>query len=106
KATASAELYSVSTKTFRAASAMNAARTGHTATRMPSGEVLIIGGRDETGADVAMAERYDPAKGTFASAGQLKQPRFHHTAAIRPSGQILIAGGEALGVAQPPGMEL
>jgi hypothetical protein len=69
---------------------MHAARFDHTATRLPDGKVLIVGGHD-TGA--AIAELYDPASGTFAATGSLSPQRAEHAAVLLPDGTVLVAGG-------------
>ena len=67
---------------------MTAARTGHTATLLPDGRVLITGNAGTN------AEIYDPAGGTFRSTGNMATPRSGgHTATLLNSGKVLIAGG-------------
>ncbi|HVG58184.1 MAG TPA: Ig-like domain-containing protein, partial [Hyalangium sp.] len=78
---------------------MTNARSEHSATLLPSGKVLVVGGRDFHGGSGtstvwASAELYDPQSGTWSSAGQLDAPRFLHTATLLPSGKVLITGGE------------
>ncbi len=78
------------------------ARHAYTATLLPSGKLLIVGGRVENGF-VETAELYDPAAGPTA-AGELEQARFLHTATLLPSGDVLVVGGagstEILGSAE------
>src|SRR5690242_13172824 len=74
--------------TFAATGNMTAARSGHTATLLADGRVLIAGG-DAAGT----AELYDPATGTFASTGKMTAARAAHTATLLPNGTVLIAGG-------------
>src|SRR5207244_3360178 len=65
-------------------------RYAHTATLLPSGEVLVAGG----GGGSNTAELYDPTLGTFmATSNTMTSARYGHTATLLPSGQILIAGG-------------
>ena len=45
-------------------------RQTHTATLLPNGKVLVVGGENNNG-DLASAELYDPASGTWAATGSL-----------------------------------
>ncbi|WP_437506872.1 Kelch repeat-containing protein [Sorangium sp. So ce1099] len=76
--------------------AMSDARFFHTATLLPSGQVLAAGGFD-AGTYHASAELYDPAASTWSRTNSMKAARFLHTATLLPSGQVLIAGGYAPG---------
>jgi IPT/TIG domain/Galactose oxidase, central domain/Kelch motif/Peptidase family C25/S-layer homology domain len=60
--------------------------SGHTATLLPSGQVLVAGGGDDS-------ELYNPATGTFTTTGSLAANRSSHTATLLRSGSVLIAGG-------------
>jgi WD40 repeat protein len=78
------------------------ARSGHTATLLPDGKVLVAGGH--LGNQVlATAEIYDPTTGTWAATGNMVTPRFGHTATLLPDGKVLVAGG---GSAIDPSAEL
>ena len=60
-----------------------AARLGHTASLLPSGQVFIAGGRagpPYMDMVVSSAEQFDPAKGTFQAAGTVT--RSSHTATV------------------------
>jgi hypothetical protein len=77
--------------TFTPTGSMTIARTGHTATLLPNGKVLIAGGY--TGSvQLASAELYDPTTGTFARTGDMTTPRAGDTALLLPNGKVLIAG--------------
>jgi N-acetylneuraminic acid mutarotase len=81
------------TNTWSAAGSLTTARDGHTATLLPSGQVLVAGGADTGGNALASAERYDPATNTWSAAASLTTARKYHTATRLPSGQVLVAGG-------------
>src|ERR1700683_326531 len=72
-------------------------RAGHAATLLPTGEVLITGGVDETGQAQASAELYDPATKTSTKTGGMSQAREHHTSTLLTDGTVLIAGGDQNG---------
>jgi N-acetylneuraminic acid mutarotase len=73
---------------------MGEARTWHTATLLPGGTVLVVGG--STGADsLPAAELYDPRTGSWVPTGSMAEPRAGHTATLLPDGQVLVAGGSA-----------
>ncbi|HEY5487283.1 MAG TPA: kelch repeat-containing protein [Candidatus Limnocylindrales bacterium] len=71
---------------------MTTSRSGHTATLLGDGTVLIAGGSAIAG--ISDAERYDPTTGTFSPTGPAttKIPSFH-TATLLSDGRVLIAGG-------------
>jgi large repetitive protein len=71
---------------------MNAARSGHTATLLPNGKVLVVGGSGTNGPLVS-AEIYDPATGTWTTTGSLQAARSGHTATLLLSGRVLVIGG-------------
>jgi len=80
---------SVPAPSFTAGPALMLARSGHTATVLSDGKILIAGG-EATGS----AEIFDPATQTFSLvSGHLNTPRQYHSAVLLNSGKVLIAGG-------------
>ena len=70
---------------------MSTSRSSATATLLPSGKVLIVGGYN--GTSLGSAELFDPASGTFTTTGSLIVPREYHTATLLATGKVLVAGG-------------
>jgi hypothetical protein len=77
---------------FSATANMETVRAGHTATMLPSGELLIIGGQNDEGT-LATAELYDAKTNTFTATGSMAAPRTGHTATLLANGKVLVAGG-------------
>lgn len=78
---------------LRPATPMLEPRSGHSATLLPDGKVLIAGGMRRNQDFYKSAELYDPAPGRFQSTGEMNQRRVGHIAVLLPSGKVLIAGG-------------
>lgn len=84
------------------------ARFGSTATLLPDGRVLLVGGSTylnpfHTSPTVSgLARLFDPATGQCTTLpGPAGLRRAFHCAAVLPSGQVLVAGGVTLGAALP-----
>ena len=82
---ASAELYDPVSGTFTSTGSMSEGRSGHTATLLVDGTVLVTG-TDNT------AELFSPGTGTFSVVGELSTG-FGATATLRNDGTVLVAGG-------------
>src|SRR6185295_14640239 len=78
--------------TFTAAGQMTQPHALHTATLLPSGQVLLAGGVSPNWA-VAAAELYDPETGTFTATGKMARARAGHAAVALASGKVLVLAG-------------
>ncbi|HEV2986934.1 MAG TPA: kelch repeat-containing protein [Candidatus Angelobacter sp.] len=68
-------------------------RSGHSATLLANGRVLIVGGMRRNQDFYKSAEIYDPANGKFQSGGEMSIGRVGHVGVLLRSGKVLIAGG-------------
>jgi hypothetical protein len=68
-------------------------RSGHTATLLTNGKVLIVGGMRRNQDFYKSAELFDPATGRFQPAGEMSLGRVGQIAVLLRSGSVLIAGG-------------
>jgi N-acetylneuraminic acid mutarotase len=87
-----AELFHPATNTWTNAGHMAVPRAGHTATLLPSGKVLVVGGGLDNGTTTT-AELYDPATNSWSPAASLIHKRSGFNAVLLKSGKVLVAGG-------------
>src|SRR5262245_17356832 len=92
----SSEFY-VPGRGFVAGPAMLHPRSSHTATVLPDGRVLIVGGWAREGtAPLTEAEMFDPTTGTFKPAGTLQGE-----ASLLPGGRVLLAADGRVEIFDP-----
>ena len=91
--TLAAERETPATGTFSPAGSLAEARGAHTATLLPDGRVLVVGGVGGDYAQLASAEVWGPATGAFSPAASLAEARHYHTATLLPDGRVLVVGG-------------
>ena len=76
---------------------MPLARDNHTATRLPDGRVLVVGGERFRGAaryKLDSVQLYSPSTNTWSTASPLSAVRDKHTATLLPDGRVLILAGD------------
>jgi len=71
---------------------MSVARSGHTATLLNDGRVLVVGGFNSDGV-LTTAEIYDPTSQSWSPTASMHTPRTRHTATLMADGTVLVAGG-------------
>jgi galactose oxidase-like protein/Kelch motif protein len=72
---------------------LNVERQDHTATLLPSGQVLVAAGGTSEDDSLVSAELYDPATMVWSLTGSLTGRRHEHSATLLPNGMVLVAGG-------------
>lgn len=85
-----AELYDPATGAFTPTSSMTASRGKHTATLVPNGKVLLVGG--ET-ASPTTADLYDPATAQFTAVQLTAVAGIGASAVLLTNGHVLVVGG-------------
>lgn len=89
------EIYDAKTGKFTDGPELVRDRMAHTATPLPEGRVLLVGGWSTSdNRTTRQAEVWDPAKNAFLPAGNLEHGRHDHVAVRLKDGRVLAAGGK------------
>jgi Bacterial Ig-like domain (group 2)/Kelch motif/Galactose oxidase, central domain len=84
--------FTVSAYSGRFAASLATPRSGHTATRLLDGRVLVAGG-SSSGTPLASVEIYDPDADRWAVTTPMIGARRFHQALLLPDGRVLVLGG-------------
>ncbi|KYF93736.1 hypothetical protein BE20_08485 [Sorangium cellulosum] len=95
---ANAQLFDPTTDTWSSvgsSSNPNLDLEGHTATLLPNGKVLVVGGMHLGSATVGTAALFNPANNTWSTVASLPvmAERAHHAATLLANGRVLVSGG-------------
>lgn len=82
------ELYDPATEAWTITNSLNYGRSGHTATMLADGRVMVVGGTY-----LSSVELFDPVSGMWMSTNSLNAARTSHSATLLPSGRVLVVGG-------------
>ena len=82
------------TGAFIPAGSLTEGRVLHSATSLPDGRVLVMGGLGGDYFVLASAEVWDPVTAAFVPAGSLREGRRNPTAVLLPDGRVFVVGGE------------
>ena len=91
-----AEYYNPATGSWVALPRLAEKRFGHTATEMPDGKVLVVGGAKgalDAATSVRNIQEFNPATNTFVRSFNLRTARATHGAALLPDGNLIAFGG-------------
>ena len=85
-------LFPVQAGSFSGVGVLSGAREGHTATLLPNGKILVVGGM-VGGLAVDSTELYDPATGKWTTGAHMRTVHYRHSATLLTNGMVLVAGG-------------
>jgi len=72
--------------------------SSHTGTRLPSGDLVVIGGEPPNAVDTTRVQRWVLSRKQWCLAGELVNGRKQHTATLLPDGRVLVVGGTSSGL--------
>lgn len=80
---------------------LDLARTDHTATLLPDGTILVVGGTSAAGRPVLTAELVYPESGATRPAGTLPWGLAGHQAVALPDGRVVLSGSDSYRAGEP-----
>lgn len=90
--TSSTELCDITSNTCSTVGSLSFARSGHTATLLPNGKVIVVGGGKGSVGPTSV-EIFDPSTNEWSVEGDYPSTVEGQTATLLPDGKVLFAGG-------------
>lgn len=101
----SVEIYDPTSQTWTTAAPLNDSRSGHTATLLANGKVMVVGGQTMDGSTkepLASVEVFTPHSGRWVHIAPLNEARVGHSVTELTDGRVLVVGGVGKnGLARP-----
>ena len=72
--------------------------SAHTGTRLPSGDIVVIGGEPPNAIDTSRVQRWVVSLKQWCLAGELINARKFHSATLLDDGRVLVVGGTSGGL--------
>ena len=73
--------------------AMLHSRVNHSATLLPDGRVLVVGGMDGGFNPLRTSEVFDPETNLWTTADEMREARTEHSATLLEDGRVIVTGG-------------
>jgi N-acetylneuraminic acid mutarotase len=89
----SVEFYDRTSNTWSSGPPLATARAFHTASRLPSGRILVAGGASTSGTAIQSSELFDGGANAWLAAGNLNDGRDFQTTDLLASGKLITTGG-------------
>jgi len=86
------EMFDPITETWSLTDSLEEGRSGHTATLLKDGRVLVTGGQGNV-SDLNSSEIFDPITNQWSSVSNLLHARSFHSAVLLSDGRVLVSGG-------------
>lgn len=68
-------------------------RVNHSATLLPDGRVLVVGGMDDGFHPLRTVEVFKPETNRWSAASEMREARTEHSAALLKDGRVIVTGG-------------